>query len=311
MNNITYLFYGFGSEYVLNPLYKEMNNMGYRCIEINALIVKNSKKIINKLIGENVIFITSSHFLLDMINFKDFYPTTSNFYSVLEILTLIKPKKSIYIPHDLTENLITMENYFINQFDLFISPCEPFTSLYSDYCNTKEIGWIKYTNNQNINKKISKNNNSIWFLSDFILHMKMGKRKSFNLLSPVLKQGVSIKFPFWDQYSEFEEYYKKMGASVYPANENSIELIKNHDIIITNGLSSIISESYWLGKTTVNITEGSHYGNMRSYLEELFPNLIFIEKIKDFRLSGTTVKNGSIKLKPFNMAKAIELITKN
>src|SRR3989344_7236880 len=119
MKNTTYLFYGFGSEYVLHPLYLELKKRGYDCCEIDALNIKNSKKIINQLIKKPVVFITSSHLLLDKINFKDFYPSENTFYNVLEILALIKPKKSIYIPHDLTQPLINKENYFLNQFDLF------------------------------------------------------------------------------------------------------------------------------------------------------------------------------------------------
>ena len=311
MKNTTYLFYGFGSEYVLHPLYLELKKRGYDCCEIDALNIKNSKKIINQLIKKPVVFITSSHLLLDKINFKDFYPSENTFYNVLEILALIKPKKSIYIPHDLTQPLINKENYFLNQFDLFLSPCEPFTSIYSQYCNTEEMGWIKYKKNLLQKNGAKKKDKAIWFISDFILHMKMGKNKSFKLLAPVLKQGVAVKFPFWDQSNEFEEYFIKMGANVYSAKDNSIELIRNHDIIITNGLSSVISESYLLGKTTVNITEGSHYGEERKYLEELFPNLIFIEKINKFRLAKIRLKVQEIKLKPFNINYAIELTTQN
>jgi len=310
MKNITFLFYGFGSEYVLNPLHEEMKKRGFNCIEINALKMKNSKKIINNLIKKPVIFITSSHFLLDNLNFRDFYPSENTFYNVLEILTLIKPKKSIYIPHDLTQPLISMEKCFLNQFDLFISPCEPFTSMYSNYCKTYELGWIKYSNNP-IKKKLNKNH-AIWFISDTNLHIKMGKKKSYKLLSSVLKQGVAVKFPARIPYTyEFEEYYKKMGVHVYSMNENSIELIKNHNIVITNGLSSVIAESCWLGKTTVNIMEGSHYGNEKGYLEELFPNLIFIEKIKSFKLNKISIKETPEILKPFDMDVTIKLITKN
>jgi hypothetical protein len=311
MTDTVFLFYGFGSEYVLNLLYSEIKKRGYNCYEVDALNTRNSKTIIKSLIKRSVVFITSSHFLLDDVNFKDFYPSENKFYNVLQILALIKPKKSVYIPHDLTQPLINMENYFLNQFDLFLSPCEPFTSIYSQYCNTEELGWIKYTKKSFEKNKIKKRGKAIWFVSDFILHMKMGKKKSFKLLSSVLKQGVAIKFPNWDQCKEFEQYYGKMGAKVFSSTENSIDLINNHNIIITNGLSSIIAESYWLGKTTINITEGSYYGEERTYLKELFPNLIFIEKTRDFKLSNIVIKKSDVKLAPFNTNRAIELITKN
>jgi len=310
MKNVTYLFYGFGSEYVLHPLYLELKKRGYDCCEIDALNIKNSKKFINNLINKDIILITSAQLLLDLKNYKDFYPTTNKFYSILEIISLLKPKKSILIPHDLTEPLITHENFYLNQFDLFLSPCEPFTSIYSAFCKTEEVGWIKYFRNNNEKIKQSKNK-AIWFISDFILHIKMGKKTSLETVLPILKQGVSVKFPYWDKSDEFEEYYAKNGISIYSAKTSSIELIKKHDVVLTNGLSSIIAESYFMGKTTLNVTEGSHYGNMRSCLEELFPNLIFIESINQFKLNDISVKKQPNILQPFNMEKTLKLITQS
>lgn len=288
-----------------------MKKRGFKCIEIDASIVKNSRKIIDELRNKPIIFITSAHFLLDYVNYKDFYPTNNEFYGILDTISILKPKKSVFIPHDLTQPLIKMEKYFLNLFDLFISPCEPFTSIYSSYCRTVELGWVKYRDISD-KKKFLKKSKAVWFLSDFILHIKMGKEKSYELLSPIVKQGVAMKFPFRPPYSsQFEEYYSKMGIPVYSMHSNTIDLIKQHNIIITNGLSSTIAESYWFGKPTVNIMEGSYYGEDKAYLEELFPNLIFVKKIKDFNFNRIPAKKGDKILKPFDMQTAIELITEN
>ena len=305
----TYLFYGFASEYVLHNIYKEMKKQGFNCLEIDALQIKNSKKIIDSLKDKRVIFITSAHLLLDKINFTDFYPNDNEFYSVLEIIKILRPIKKIYIPHDLTQPLIQYEETYLQFFDYFLSPCEPFTSIYSQYCKTEEVGWIKYQPDQNKTKKPT--NRAIWLLSDYILHYKMGVEKSFNLIRPILEQGVAIKFPKWIGSDEFEKYYRKKGINVYSASSNTIELILDHQIIITNGLSSTIAESYFLGKTVVNIMENSHYGNYLGYLQELFPNLLYFEKIKDFDIKKINKQNNPNILKPFDIEKTINLISFN
>ena len=225
----------------------------------------------------------------------------------MEVIGLLKPVRSVYIPHDLTQPLIAYEDYFLSQFDLFLSPCEPFTSAYASFCKTEEVGWAKYK--KSVGEKSLALNKAIWLLSDFILHIKMGKEKSFRFLESILAQGVAIKFPYWPGSDSFEKFFSNQGVKVYPAAENSIELILGHQIIITNGLSSIIAESYFLGKPTVNIIEGSHYGKERLLLSELFPDLLFVEKIKDFKLKNISIKNRQSILKPLNMKKAISLIT--
>lgn len=310
MQRVIYLFYGFGSEYVLSSLYCDFTEKGYACIEIDALKIKNSKTLINELIGKKIVFITSAHILMDKYSFTDLYPNNNQFYGVLEIIQLLKPIKSIYIPHDLTQPLIRHEAAYLNQFDLFLSPCEPFTSIYSQYCKTEEVGWIKYKKNKRVIKK-SHCHKTIWLLSDYVLHLQMGKEESYKRLKVVLDQGVCIKFPQWMGSREFEKYFSQQGVTVYPTSATTIDLIRNHTVIITNGLSSINAESYFLGKATVNIMEGSHYGEEKKYLEELFPELIFVEKYLDFDLSKTPSKEHPSQLIPFNQKKTLQLITKN
>lgn len=309
MKNLLFLFYGFGSEYRLHNIFKKMTKFNYNCLEIDALKENNSKKIINSLVGQSIVFITSAHLLLDKKNFGDFYPNDNNFYGVLEIINLLKPIKSIYIPHDLTQPLIDYEELYINKFDLFLSPCQPFTSIYSQYVKTVEVGWVNYLNNEQ-QKKMIFTEKAIWFLSDFILHFKIGVEKSFNMLYPVLKQGVAIKFPNWIGCSQFEKYFLKKGINVYKSSENVINLIKNYKIIITNGLSSINAESYLLGKTTINIMEMSHYGKNMSYLNILFPKIIFFDNIIDLNLDKIKIYNMKSILKSFDMKKAISLIVR-
>lgn len=301
-----YLLYGFGSEYVLHPLYEELKKLGFPCTEIDALSNPDSKKIVNALVGQPVIFITSAHFNLNEKNFRYFYSSENHFYGVLEILSLLKPVKSIFVPHDLTQPLIDYEKEYLNQFDLFCSPCEPFTSLYAHYCPTLELGWIKYKKG---NKPITTVNNAIWFLSDFTLHLKMGVEKSYTCLEPILKQHVSIKFPTWPGTDEFEAYFSRNGINVVSNQENSIDLILAHDMILSNGLSSIIAESSFLGKTTVNIVEGSHYGKEQIYLQNLFPLLVFIEKIDDFDKKAIPIKQHPAVLKPFDMKSMIQFLS--
>ncbi len=308
----TFLFYGFGAEYVLHSLYEELLKRGEACIEIDALTTLDSRRLIKRLTAKPVVLLTSAHLLLDRKSFTDFYPTKSKFYSVLEIISLIKPLKTFFFPHDLTEPLIEYEEKYLNQLDLFLSPGEPFTTIFSQYVMTEEVGWIKYKKNNSRPKKPnrSKQKNAIWFLSDFIIYINMGKVAAYEFLSPILSQGISMKLPLWESSEEFEKYFIEKGVKMYPARENAIELIQNHDITITNGLSSIIAESYYLGKTTVNIKERSHYGNKLSHLENQFPDLIFYENIVDFTLSEVPKKMRKPTLKPFDMKKTIELITK-
>ena len=302
----TFLFYGFGAEYVLHPVYQEMTQRGFDCLEIDPLQDTDSQEKIQRLKGNNIIFITSAHFLLNEKNFKYFYPSDNHFYGTLEVMSILKPRASIFIPHDISQRVIGYEKEYLNQFTAFCSPCEPFTSTYSHYTKTIETGWIKYKAKE---KTILRKHGAIWFLSDFILHLTWGVEKSYHFLQPVLSQGISIKFPQWPGSEEFEQYFTEKGVHVFPNKENSIDLILAHDIVLTNGLSSIIAESYFLGKTTVNIMEGSHYGDEKTYLETLFPQLHFIQTIQEFDLRNIHIQKREAVLKPFQMERMVQFLS--
>lgn len=304
--NKTYLFYGFGAEYVLHDVYSEMIKKGHTCIEIDPLKYKESKEKIEKLKEKEVIFVTSAHFLLNEKNFKYFYPSENHFYGALEVMALLQPHASIFVPHDLTQPVIDYEKEYLNQFTAFCSPCEPFTSTYAHYTKSVEMGWIKYKHKP---KTILRKQGALWFLSDFILHLNWGVEKSFEILQPILSQGISIKFPNWPGSDEFEKYFTGQGIHVFPSTENSIDLILAHDIILTNGLSSVIAESYFLGKTTVNIMEGSHYGDEKRYIQSLFPSLHFVPTIHEFDLRNIQIKKTPSVLQPFQMDHMVQFLS--
>ena len=229
----------------------------------------------------------------------------------MEIIALVKPIKIIFYPHDLTEPFIEYESQYLNQFDLFLSPAEPFTTIYSQYTATEEVGWIKFRSNYKpgpTDSQFTPAKKAIWLLSDFILYLNMGPQAAYEVLAPILTQNVSVKLPQWEGSDEFEEYFSQKGIVMHSASRNAIDLIQQHDIILTNGLSSIIAESYYSGKTTVNITERSHYGDRLSFLKKNFPDLIFYEKVVDFKLSEVPEKSRKPTLKPFDMEKTISLI---
>lgn len=307
-DKIIYLFYGIGSEYVLHPIYEKMNQIGYVCIEIDCLKEKDSKKIIKSLRHKKIVFVTSYHLLLDNKNFHDFYSGEINFFGVLEIIQLLKPIKSIYIPHDLTQPLIDKEEKFINLFDIFISPCEPFTSIYSSICNTQEGGWIKYLNDSNL-KKQPILNKTVWFVSDFVTLYNYGIKSLFDFMKPIISQQVAVKFPSWKNSDKVEKFFIDQGVSVYKSTANSIGIIKKSDLIITNGLSSINAESYFMGKTTVNIKDRSHYGNFENYMKKLLPNIIYYNSPTEFKTKSIIIQNNEPILEPFKMKKVIKLIT--
>lgn len=142
---LVYLFFGIIDEYVLNPLYVEMKQRGYNCIELDIAKEKSPKKIIENLKSDyagRIVFITSAHLFLDKKNMdlqRRFYDEV---LSPLEIIDYLKPIKNIYYPHDLMDGFTHYDRRWFSLFDVYLSPL-PVNAHGGNFCEVVNVGWIK------------------------------------------------------------------------------------------------------------------------------------------------------------------------
>jgi len=312
--NIKYIFYGFGSAYSLEPLAKYMHSKEYDVLEMNPASDNFSgygdlKEIKNK----NTVFLTSFHPLLDTENLARSGIKNFNCAAPLEIIDYIKPIKSIYYPHDLTPFYSNDEMPWCNLFDLFLLPYKNnlFYRIKSECCNVLEVGWIK---NNKLNKKVDIDNNIIYFPSNIYYGMDESNRiKWFDYIPrtiPIKTGNVSEA-----KFNKAVELAKNDGYTFLESSLNIFQLIHNSKLIITNGVSSIVTESAMSGIPVVTMLDGIETDE--SYLKQL-PKLDWVyplklEEVKNFIIKvqeGKIMLNkGPNLLKEFDFEKAVEAIT--
>ncbi|MDD5161891.1 hypothetical protein [Rickettsiella endosymbiont of Litargus connexus] len=326
MKTRLYVFMGLGCEYVLSPLVDFLRSRQCECIGIDLMSIAFSLSDWKRLAKREIIFITSSHLergneRIQLLSKSAASRYISDILPPLELLDILKPIKSIYIPHDLTTPLGCYEWKFIDQFDLFFNPIS-FFSVYSGLTEIKEMGWIKYAPSIKTLPSDFVPRKKIIFVSIFE-HLQdfYGLKGLFQYFEPLLDEDTAIKFPLWDNHKEVEAYFKKNSvAQVCEAHWNSIEIIKCFDIVISNHVSSTLMEAVFLNKKVVCLesdiaTPHPHY--QRSFLGHL-PNLEFfpyfvpktISSINSY-LESKVLKRLTPEemLKPFDFSQAYELIT--
>lgn len=309
MSQNLYLFHGFASEYVLHPLYSEMKKCGHHCLELDLLNKQLDKTLVDELQSKNVVLITSGHIALDHDSYPDVYKGCDTYWSPLEIISIVNPIRSYYIPHDLTHPLIDNEHSYLGLFDCFFVPLKKF-SIYDRFCRVENLGWIKKNFNFDTNSKNTRD--AIWFMSDIGYHQEhYGVEATYNKMAPILNQGVAVKFPAWPITEIYEDFFRSMGVTVHSSSENLMQLLHEYQLIITNSESSVVSEAYYSGKRTLNITEQYNLGKERKSFANL-NNLRYLDYIENFDLHTElqAPENENI-LRGFDFHKAMELITAN
>lgn len=324
---ILYVFMGIGCEYVLQPLANFLKNRGYDCLEIDLMSSHFKISDWENLAKYNIVYITSAH--LDKgkeraaLGGNDFLVNhiPSEIIAPLELLDILKPIKSIYIPHDLTTPLGLHEWKFIDQFDLLFNPISCF-SIYSNLVKTEEMGWIKYLPTI---KTLPDNfipRKKIIFVSMFdYLQAIYGIEGLFEYFSPLLDENTAIKFPLWNNHKEVETYFRNQRPEIQicEAHWNSVELIQHFDVVIVNHLSSVLMEASFLSKKVICLESDiacpqPHY--QRNTLGFL-PNIQFYpyhDAKVTVPLDSFIAENNFTpltpeeKLKPFDFEKAMRLI---
>lgn len=269
----TFLFFGYGAEYSLHPLYLYMEEQGDHCIEVDMLTHPDVVGELKALVDKPLVLVTSAHLLYDDKNFF-YYKTHRKVVSVLHLISTLKPIASIYYPHDLKDLIKEEELDYLSLFDLFLSPFAnlSFTDLNIPYVT---VGWIKNLPNSKI--EIWKGFNPsrmVFLMGAYQFYLNAGFEQFYQEYKPLFDLGIAVKLPLWHQHEMFEEFLKQRNVRVYPSSANSIDVMRENDVIFTQGLSSVGIEACGLGKKVV-------------YLKH--PQLDYVEPEKEFKNIGQIV----------------------
>jgi hypothetical protein len=312
--NKKYIFYGFGSAYSLEPLAMYMHSKKFDMLEMNPISANFSGyEALKEVQNKNTVFVTSFHPLLDTENLARGGIKNVNCAAPLEIMEYLKPVKSVYYPHDLTPFFCDYEMPWCNLFDLFLLPYKNnlFYKIKTESCNVLEVGWIK---NNNLHKKVDIESNIIYFPSNSYYGMNESNRiRWFNYIPkniPIKTGNISET-----KFNKAVELAKNDGYIFLENSLSIFQLIHNCKLIITNGVSSIVTESAMSGIPVVTMLDGVEPDE--SYLEQL-PKLDWVyplkpDEVKDFiakvQEGKITLNKGPNLLKEFDFEKAVKAIT--
>ena len=264
---------GVASEYVLGGLANYLRECGHRVFEFDFANFKgDALEILKSLDGGQCTYITSAHTNLTKVAaamlapmFVNHYP---NYLSPLEILGILRPKQSIYIPHDLLSPFGGDNLNECRHLDLFDHIFSPFPdpalqAVVGAQTRVHTAGWIKHTRisppvvDRNDIKSAAATRTDAPTAALFIsmiehLRWRYGEHGVVDYFKPLLGSNVLVKLPDWQGVDAIESIFANdTQCRVFPSTENSVDLICQADVVICNGASSIHAEANLLGRPTI------------------------------------------------------------
>ena len=308
-SDVLYLFYGYGCEYSLAPLARHMKDKSYDVLELDLLYISNIYDILCTIKGRKIVFITSWHLFFDKNNFVFFNKgvSSADVLSPLEIMDYVKPIKSIYYPHDLTNFLHEQEWSWLDLFDAVMVPYKNNDYyLMKRYTQVYDVGWIKKTDSIKMIERKNDKLHIVHFPSNLAYLMSFSPAQYYEQWKPLFDTGAEVKFPLWSGFDKYIKILEDNNVRIIDSGKTVFDMINECDIITTTGGSSVLYEAGLSGRPVISVLDGAMAPEQYN---EILPNYAWLYKlnvtaaaalINEVRSGGKVLYSGNDVLKPFD-----------
>lgn len=312
--NGLYLFFGDNGEYVLHPLYLEMQKRGYNCEEIDLFSAKSPKNKLDMIKSDyknDTVLVTCAHCFLDKKNMEAesrFYDQT---FSALEIIDYLRPVKNIYYPHDLLDGFTHYDRRWFSFFDIYLSPL-PVNAHGGAFCKIADVGWIK-----KYRATPSSAGMPVSFahaFSETMFYTNKGNEYFYRTFEPIWSQGAKVKLFHNHTEEGFKKILDEKKVSYYDPSINIFDLIDENPVVITNSQTSVNVEASLSGRMVINLLDGVYDGAIQRASLFGLPNLLCAsiaeaaEIMKDIKKGKREILAGEDVMRSFDYDAAIKLI---
>lgn len=261
---------GVASEYVLGPLCQFLSKRGHEVHCFNFSTPDDIMPAINRLAGRDAIYLCSSHHNFSSRVSESIYKVTINAFpsyrSGAEIMPVLRPAKSVYVPHDLLmpygiDRLD--ELYYLGLYDhiFAIAKDKALESFLPADTQINVMGWIKNHTDMPVFKAPSTFPDNkpkvIFFFADLsLLVTRHGVEETVNRYRSILADNVLVTYPPWPglDLDRLVELLLEAGcAGVVPWTVEPPELIKWADVVVCNSPSSVCAEASIMGRTVISL----------------------------------------------------------
>ena len=304
--NRLYVFFGYWSEYTLNPLFTYMKAQGYNCVEVTPTNCSDMRKLLFELNANDCFFITSAHVFID--NTFNVYNNTH--LSALEAIDILNPKKTVFYPHDLADLLEEFGMPWLNSiFDIILFPIDGYAHLSCHGKPIYNVGWIKKNKKTGIGTQFKVGHG----IGEWIYYRNLDYNILYNTFKEIWQQGVIIKNSGGGK--KLQVFLENNNVRYINTKTSIFELIDSCEIMLTNGITSVNIESALSGRFTINMLDGIADQATHEKLFKGLPNFKIMsisdtaELLKAYYKGDFIPTQGNDLLKLFDFELATKLIT--
>jgi hypothetical protein len=294
---------GAGSEYALAPLAREARQRGLEVIEIDMYEADWRQRAASS-ITRPFVLATSHHPYLDGPAHRVVFGCDADLDKVSAFVARERPQKVFFIPHDLSEHLHPEEFHSLHLFDALLMPNECHWFL-RPQVRVEVVGWIKSS------PTAALPHTDLTLLPSEVAFYGRHPDLFRIRFAPVLSRAPRFKVARFFGSGQLEEIARSCGCEVVPCTGASTDLLMATSAVVSNALSSIVTEAASLGVPTLCLMDDVHPALEQQRAFGHLPGVALrLPAQSDAWLNQTTTNRGATRgaPPPFDFDRALAII---
>lgn len=318
-SNPTIVFHGHGSEYPFGALADEMRRRGHQVVELD-MARSGWRRGMETLKDEPRILVTSHHPLATSQTYLEYYGIDDDILSLPELLPMLVPTRSYFVPHDLVRPFHSFEMPVLQHITSVLMPDSSHWFL-RRFCEVETIGWIGTLKRPEITPSREGTADQlrdleILFLpSDIASHIRCGIEGFIADYAAVFTLRPQAKMPRGRGFEAIEAVLAEQGCHLLPSNTPLSSLIGPQKLVICSGASSVVMEAASMGAQVISVQDQVSNLDEMVGLFQTWSNVriatpqSLAQAIQELKARGaaTQDEDRARKLKPFDVDRFEEL----
>lgn len=242
---------GYSSEFSLDPLCDALVARDIPCTRIDMYESGWRGRYRPPTDGREIVLLSSQHASVGRGFFARHHHIDRDVPNLTEAISFFRPVRTFLLPHDLTHPFHDEEALPLAEVTAVLVPDERFWYL-RRWCPVHIVGWPKL-----VGPALAAGSSGIVLMpTDVAAFGRNGPDSFRRAFAGLLRPGIRFKLPDFPGTERLTSILVEAGCEEIPAATSSAEVIARHATIVSNGLSSIVSEAALVGKDVICVECG-------------------------------------------------------
>ncbi|WIM13748.1 hypothetical protein [Enhydrobacter sp.] len=264
---------GYSSEFSLDPLCDVLVARDIPCTRIDMYDAGWREHYRPPTDGREVVLLSSQHPSTGRGFFSRHYNLSSDVLNLTDAINFFDPARSFLFPHDLTHPFYDEEVVSLRELTAVLAPDERFWYL-RRWTPVHVVGWPKLIGAAKATDTAS---GAVFMPTDVATFSQREPEVFRSVFGGLLRPGIRFKLPAFSGTDGLRSILLDAGCEEIPATANSAEVIARHATVISNGLSSIVSEAALVGKDVICVKCGVQSVEAQWHAFSSHPNVELVD----------------------------------